>query len=140
MKLPAAVDAEQARRLAPDLPAENQARVELDAKVLQRRRVAPVDFAQRLADAAAPLEIFGAVSRLGRSHRGDSDAAPRSRLVTACVIARLPALCSTSTRSPRLLEHRGLAEGADLIDTGVGAGVGQEHQARVQQHGHAIGH
>ena len=40
----------------------------------------------------------------------------------------------------RLLQDRGLAERADVIDARAGARIGQEDQARIEQHGHAVGH
>ena len=38
------------------------------------------------------------------------------------------------------MQHVELAVGADVVDAGVGAGVGQEDQALVEAHGQAVGH
>ncbi len=40
----------------------------------------------------------------------------------------------------RLLVDDHLAEGADLVKTGVGAGIGQEHQPGIEFDGDAVGH
>jgi hypothetical protein len=40
----------------------------------------------------------------------------------------------------RALEDGRLAEGVDLVHPRIGAGVGKKHEARIQQHCHAIGH
>ena len=53
---------------------------------------------------------------------------------------RLPADCSTNTRSAAGAQHVQLAVGADVVDPGVGAGVGDEDQALVEAEGQAIGH
>ena len=38
------------------------------------------------------------------------------------------------------LEHVQLAVGADVVDAGVGAGVGEEDESLVEAHGEAVGH
>ncbi|MPN20523.1 hypothetical protein SDC9_167902 [bioreactor metagenome] len=40
----------------------------------------------------------------------------------------------------RLLIQHDLAEGADLVESGIGAGVGQKHQAGVELEGDAVCH
>ena len=40
----------------------------------------------------------------------------------------------------RRAEHVQLAVGADVVDAGVGAGVGEEHEALVEAEGEAVGH
>ena len=62
------------------------------------------------------------------------------RSSTSCVVARLPADSSTKTRSGRGLEHVQLAVGADVVDAGVGAGVGEEDESVVEAQGEAVGH
>ena len=37
-------------------------------------------------------------------------------------------------------QHVQLAVGADVVDAGVGAGVGEEHEALVEAHREAVGH
>ena len=37
-------------------------------------------------------------------------------------------------------QHVQLAVGADVVDAGVGAGVGEEDEAFVEAEGHAVGH
>ena len=62
------------------------------------------------------------------------------RSSTSWVVARLPADCSTNTRSGGGPEHVQLAVGADVVDAGVGARVGQEDQPLVEAEGQAVGH
>jgi hypothetical protein len=59
---------------------------------------------------------------------------------TSWVVARLPADCSTNTRSSPAAQHVQLAERADVVDAGVGAGVGQEDESGVESHREAVGH
>ena len=40
----------------------------------------------------------------------------------------------------RIFEHAHFSEGADLIDAGIGTGVGQEHEAVIDAHSNAISH
>ena len=62
------------------------------------------------------------------------------RSSTSWVVAKRPADCSTNTRSSAGAQHVQLAVGADVVDPGVGAGVGQEDQPLVEAEGHAVGH
>ena len=62
------------------------------------------------------------------------------RASTSWVVARLPADCSTKTRSGAGRSDVQLAVRADVVDAGVGAGVGQEQQAGVEAEGEAVGH
>jgi hypothetical protein len=39
-----------------------------------------------------------------------------------------------------LLEHRHLARGADVIDAGVGASIGQKDESVVHAHRHTVSH
>ncbi len=137
------VNAEEPRRFALDLSAQRQRRTEVDAEVLERARVAPMQLAQRVAHAAGRLE------QIGHRHEGGS---PRAAFGAGGVDVFLehaehrlgdrevPRRLQHQHPIAGLLKHRGLAERADLVDARVRAGIGQEHQPRVQQHGHAIGH
>ena len=72
-------------------------------------------------------------SRLRRASRA-------SKLTTAWVIARLPADMQHQHPVVRPLERRHLAEGVDLIDTGVGPRIGQQHEPGVDQQADAVSH
>jgi hypothetical protein len=59
---------------------------------------------------------------------------------TDCEMLRLPADSSTMKRSPGFLVDDHLAEGTDLVEPGIGAGVGQEHQPGIEFDGDAVRH
>ena len=100
--------------------------------------VALMHFAQRIAHHARGIEHVGALKR--RVLSSGCRRWPRSRLITAWVIARLPADISTSTRSRGVLERGHFAKRIDLIDAGVGSGVRQHHETGVDQHADAVSH
>ena len=64
----------------------------------------------------------------------------RSMLRTDWLIERLPADAIAMMRSPGSREHVQLAEGGDVVDARIGAGVGKHHQAVAHQNSAAIGH
>ena len=94
------IDAEQPQRLAADLPADDERRVEADLVLLQVLAVAPLDIAHRVGDQHRDVEHASARSTGWRR----AASAPQrwfSTPITACVPARLPELSRTITRSPR---------------------------------------
>ncbi len=129
------VDVEQARPLAADLPAEDDADVEVDLGLGQRRGIAVVHLAHRLADDGGGLEHVPRrpqrarlVARLGQHlphGLADGEIAGGQQHHHAVAFA---------------LEDGHLAEGGDGVDARVGAGIRQEDQASVQAHGDAVSH
>jgi hypothetical protein len=141
MKLPGAVDQEQAHCLALDLAAEDHAGVEVDAGGAQRRAVLAVDAAHGAAQHARGVEHALRVP--------DGDAVPRRPLSsfstcrisrTLWLMLRLPAEQHDHEAVARLLVDHHLAEGADGVQARVGARVRQEHEAGVEADAHAVGH
>ena len=133
------VDVKQPRLLALDLTAQDEGAVEVVAVFLQvtRRRADESRAAHR--PPRARRRTCCSRERSGRAAVGSSGLSC-SRFTTAWVMARLPADMSTSTRSLAALERRHLAEGIDLIDTGVGPGIGQQHKPGVDQQADTVSH
>ena len=61
-------------------------------------------------------------------------------LTTDCASDRLPEDASAKTRWPGSYEHVQLAEGRDVVETGIGPRVGDHHETVANQDAAAIGH
>ena len=100
-----------------------------------------VDAAHRRAEHARGVEHAGRVPDRDRrplAARASFSTCRISR--TDCEIDRLPADSMHHEAVARPLVDHHLAEGADLVEPGVGARVGEEHQAGVELDAYAIGH
>ena len=132
------VDVEQARWLAGDLAAKNETGAELDAEGFKRVGIAQEHLAQGIADMAGGLEEIGHVHQ-----RRSLAVGPDRFLQHRDERLRDRQVAGTQEHDGALaglLEDRHLAEGADLVDAGVGARVGEENDALVEEHADAISH
>lgn len=136
-------DADGTWRLAfdRDLPAQDQRHVEFEPRLPQRRAVALVDVAHRRAqhlgsvEHAAGVPDRDRVAALRVSHGfGLQDLAHRlrDRQVAGRQHHHEAVACA--------LVDQHLAEGADGVDTRIGARIRQEHHACVDFDGAAVGH
>ena len=134
------VEQEQPRALALDLTAEEERDIELHVGGFEHLAFDLVEFAHGAADALRGLEHGRRVhQRLGLAGRGIFPAfAQRAhdRLADREVAGR----CDRHDAVAGLGEDVQLAEGRDIVDAGVGAGVGEHDQAVADEDSTAIGH
>jgi hypothetical protein len=131
------IDQEQAVALALELAGEQEGR----ARIALRTYVLAVvghDFAQHPADRAGGIEHGADGEQVARAGLvGKTLGEERDHRLGGGEIAR-----REQDHDPlaRPLEHGELAHGRDVVDSGVGAGVGGEHQAAPDQDTDTIGH
>ena len=123
--------------LEADLAAEDQRRIELDVVFLHRFRIARVNLAQHAADVTCGLVHVLYVVQMLAFVLLDAFAQHVHQRLRDGEIAGAH---EHHHALAGFLEHRNLAEGADLVDAGIGTGVRQEHHARIQQHAHTVSH
>lgn len=132
------VHMEQARLLLADLAAEDQGGGEVDAEVVERFGIPPVHLAQHLAHVARRLEHVGHRPQALTPVLGRHDLPQHGhQLLGDRQVAR-----THEHHHPfaGALEDAHLAEGIDVVDTGVGTGVRQEHHTGIEKHADAVGH
>ena len=134
------IDQEQPRTLSADLPAQQQCRREVAAR-RQRLAVDRADVAQCRADhpcclkhvrcaeevgtrvlAAIGLRFF---AEQGDRRLGDGEIAGGDQHEHAFSLT---------------LPHMQLLEGGDVVNPGIGAGIGRQNDSSFQHHSHAISH
>ena len=132
------VDGKQARRLADDLAAEDEAGRKLDVEGLERLGVTAMHVAQQFANVACRLEQVGGIHQRRPAIGGDDRFLQHGnqRLRNGQIAGGH----QHENALARLLEHGHLAEGVDLVNAGIGARIGKEDESVVQQHSHTIGH
>ena len=125
---------EQAASFTLDLAAQQHVDVELDARVFERLILALPDFADRRADGFRHF-----VKAFGRPD-GAAFIGVHQMLFDRLADGQIARRQQHHHPVAGFLEHRHLAESADVVHTGVGAAVGQHHQAGVEFDGYAVGH
>ena len=132
------IDPEQPQRLAADLPAHDERRVESDLVLLQVRAIPPLDVAHGVGDEHRDVEHRPRAPEVGRRVAGvaaliqHADHGLRSGEVAGAQED------DDAVAAP--LEHRHLAEPGDVVHAGVGARVRRENHPRVEHHAYAIRH
>ena len=129
------VDEQEVGALAGDLAAEDERR---RRRVAERRPVPLVDLAAEPPDVDRRLvQVRHGRQALVVAGRGEVGVDAVEHLVGGGQRA-----CRLQHEQPVVAgpQHVQLAVGADVVDAGVGAGVGEEDQALVEAEGHAVGH
>ena len=134
------VDHEQPHPRALDLAAEQERDVEIDVLGLQRDALGGVHGADRPADALRRLEHGRRVQeRLDIAGGGVFDALGQGRQ-HRLADRQIAGARDRHDAVARLAEDMEFAKGRDVVEAGIGAGVGDHDQPVPHQHSATIGH
>ena len=134
------VDHEEPHRPVLDLPAEQHRDVEGELGLLQGLARRSRGRADRAADQLGGAEHGRAPAGASRARRSPGSRCPRARAHDRLRDRQIAGRRERQDPFPGLVEDMQLAEGRDVVEPGIGARVGDHHEALLDEDSGAIGH